>query len=200
MVDNFSVEEDSITAESISSTISDEMRKDAVIAVVVAAICMLIYIWIRFSDLRFAASSVLALVHDVLVVLAFYAIARVTVGNTFIACMLTIVGYSVNATIVIFDRIREKLKSARNSNDADELKDIVNSAVTTTLSRSIFTSLTTFVMVLCLFILGVSSIREFALPLILGIVCGTYSSVCVTGALWYVLRMKFQPSPDDDED
>ena len=188
MVDNFSVEEDSITAESISSTISDEMRKDAVIAVVVAAICMLIYIWIRFSDLRFAASSVLALVHDVLVVLAFYAIARVTVGNTFIACMLTIVGYSVNATIVIFDRIREKLKSARNANDANELKDIVNSAVTTTLSRSIFTSLTTFVMVLCLFILGVSSIREFALPLMVGILCGTYSSICLAGAMWFIFR------------
>ena len=188
MVDNFEVEESSITAESISSTISNEMRKDAVIAIIVAAICMLIYIWIRFSDVRFAASSVLALVHDVLVVLAFYAIARVTVGNTFIACMLTIVGYSVNATIVIFDRIRENLRSARNSSDPAELKSIVNDSVTTTLSRSIFTSLTTFVMVFCLYILGVSSIKEFALPLMVGILCGTYSSICLAGAMWYVFR------------
>ncbi len=191
MVDNFGVEEDSITAESISSTISNEMRKDAVIAIIVAAICMLIYIWIRFSDVRFAASSVLALVHDVLVVLAFYAIARVTVGNTFIACMLTIVGYSVNATIVIFDRIREKLKSAHNSSDPAELKDIVNDSVTTTLSRSIFTSLTTFVMVFCLYVLGVSSIKEFALPLMVGILCGTYSSICLAGAMWFVFRTAF---------
>ena len=188
MVDNFEVEESSITAESISSTISNEMRKDAVIAIIVAAICMLIYIWIRFSDVRFAASSVLALVHDVLVVLAFYAIARVTVGNTFIACMLTIGGYSVNATIVIFDRIRENLRSARNSSDPAELKSIVNDSVTTTLSRSIFTSLTTFVMVFCLYILGVSSIKEFALPLMVGILCGTYSSICLAGAMWYVFR------------
>lgn len=190
MVENFSVESDSITAESISSTISDEMRADALIAVIVAAVCMLIYIWIRFSDLRFAASSVLALVHDVLVVLAFYAIARVTVGNTFIACMLTIVGYSVNATIVIFDRIRERLKSAHNANDENELKEIVNGSVTTTLSRSIFTSLTTFIMVFCLFILGVSSIKEFALPLMVGILCGTYSSICLAGAMWFIFRTK----------
>lgn len=192
MVDNFSVDEASITAESISSTISDEMRKDAVIAVIVAAVCMLIYIWIRFSDLRFAASSVLALVHDVMVVLAFYAIARVSVGNTFIACMLTIVGYSINATIVIFDRIRERIKSAHNVSDVEELKSIVNGSVTTTLSRSIFTSLTTFVMVLFLYILGVSSIKEFALPLMVGILCGTYSSICLAGSMWFIFRTAFK--------
>jgi SecD/SecF fusion protein len=135
--------------------------------------------------------------HDVLVTLTFYAIVRLSVSSTFIACMLTIVGYSINATIVIFDRIRENLKLMKRK---DTLEDTVNKSISQTLSRSIFTSLTTVVMVVVLYILGVSSIREFALPLILGIVCGTYSSVCVTGALWYVLRMKFQPSPDDDED
>ncbi|MCR5596528.1 MAG: protein translocase subunit SecD [Lachnospiraceae bacterium] len=191
MVDNFSVDESSITAESISSTISNEMRADAVIAIVVAAVCMLIYIWIRFSDVRFAASSVLALLHDVLVVLAFYAIARVSVGNTFIACMLTIVGYSINATIVIFDRIREKYRSMHDTNDKAELKDLVNEAVTQTLSRSIFTSLTTFIMVACLYVLGVSSIKEFALPLMVGILCGTYSSICLAGAMWYIFRTVF---------
>lgn len=188
MKDNFGVEEGKIVAETISATISKEMSRDAIIAVVIATICMLIYIWFRFKDIRFAASAVLALMHDVLVVLAFYAIAKVSVGNTFIACMLTIVGYSINATIVIFDRIRENLAV---SNKNADLSGIVNTSVTQTLSRSINTSLTTFIMVALLFALGVTSIREFALPLMVGIVCGAYSSVCVTGPLWFTLK-KFQ--------
>lgn len=187
-MDNFQVDEQKITSETISSTISDEMKTDTILAVAVAIICMLIYIRIRFSDIRFGISSVVALLHDVLVVLAFYAVARVSVGNTFIACMLTIVGYSVNATIVIFDRVRENMKAMTKK---DDLKDVVNKSITQTLSRSIFTSLTTFVMVAALYILGVTSIRDFALPLMVGIICGTYSSVCVTGGLWYVLRVKF---------
>ena len=191
------VQENQITAETIGSTISGEMKKESLKALIVAAICMLIYIAFRFSDIRFGISSVAALMHDVLVTLTFYAIVRLSVSSTFIACMLTIVGYSINATIVIFDRIRENLKLMKRK---DTLEDTVNKSISQTLSRSIFTSATTVVMVVVLYILGVSSIREFALPLILGIVCGTYSSVCVTGALWYVLRMKFQPSPDDDED
>lgn len=188
LMENFGVEESMITSETISSTISDEMKSDTIIAVVVAIICMLIYIRIRFKDLRFGVSSIVALVHDVLVVLAFYAAARVSVGNTFIACMLTIVGYSVNATIVIFDRVRENMAVMGRK---DDLKDVVNKSITQTLTRSIFTSLTTFVMVACLYVLGVTSIRDFALPLMVGIVCGAYSSVCITGALWYVLRQKF---------
>ena len=155
---------------------------------VVAIVCMLIYIRIRFKDLRFGVSSIAALVHDVLVVLAFYAAAKVSVGNTFIACMLTIVGYSVNATIVIFDRVRENMAVMSRK---DDLQDVVNKSITQTLTRSIFTSLTTFIMVACLYVLGVTSIRDFALPLMVGIVCGAYSSVCITGALWYVLRQKF---------
>ena len=182
--ENFDVDESLITAESISSTVSNEMRSDAVIAVVVATIFMLIYIWFRFKDIRFATSAVLALLHDVLVVLTFYAAARWSVGSTFIACMLTIVGYSINATIVIFDRVRENLKVKTNK---QSLADLVNLSITQTFTRSINTSLTTVVMVIVLFIMGVSSVREFALPLIVGIVCGTYSSVCITGALWYVM-------------
>ena len=161
------------------------MRMDAVIAVIIATIFMLLYIWFRFKDIRFATSAVVALLHDVLVVLAFYAIARVSVGNTFIACMLTIVGYSINATIVIFDRIREEMKNSSRNTD---LKDLVNRCITQTLTRSIYTSLTTFVMVAVLYVMGVSSIKEFALPLMAGIVCGAYSSVCITGALWYVMK------------
>ncbi|MDE6699758.1 MAG: protein translocase subunit SecD [Acetatifactor sp.] len=190
LMTNFGVTEDVINSETISSTISNEMKTDTILAVVVAIVCMLIYIRIRFKDLRFGISSIVALLHDVLVVLAFYAAAKVSVGNTFIACMLTIVGYSVNATIVIFDRVRENMALMGNK---DDLKDVVNASITQTLSRSIFTSLTTFVMVACLYVLGVTSIRDFALPLMVGIVCGAYSSVCITGALWYVLRKIFPP-------
>ncbi|MDO4519503.1 MAG: protein translocase subunit SecD [Eubacteriales bacterium] len=185
MVDNFGVDASLISAENISATVSAEMRQDAVIAVIVATFFMLIYIWFRFKDIRFAGSAVLALLHDVLVVLAFYAIVRVSVGNTFIACMLTIVGYSINATIVIFDRIRENL---HGSTRLDGVEEIVNTSITQTLTRSIYTSFTTFVMVAVLYALGVSSIREFALPLMVGILCGAYSSVCITGALWYVMK------------
>ena len=183
----FGIDESLVTAENISSTVSKEMRQDAIIAVLIATVFMLLYIWLRFKDIRFAASAVIALLHDVLVVAAFYAIARISVGNTFIACMLTIVGYSINATIVIFDRIREELRTANKKTD---LALLVNKSITQTLTRSVYTSLTTFVMVVVLFIMGVSSIREFAAPLMMGIICGAYSSVCITGALWYVLRTK----------
>ena len=185
MVDKFGVDESKITAENISSAVSSEMRRDAVIAVIIATICMLLYIWFRFKDIRFATSAVLALLHDVLVVVGFYAIARISVGNTFIACMLTIVGYSINATIVIFDRIREEMRGKTKSSD---VALVVNKSITQTLTRSIYTSLTTFVMVAVLYIMGVSSIKEFALPLMVGVVCGAYSSVCITGALWYVMK------------
>ena len=187
LVDNFGVDESKITVENISSTVSNEMRQDAIIAVIVATICMLLYIRFRFKDIRFATSAVTALLHDVLVVLTFYAIARISVGNTFIACMLTIVGYSINATIVIFDRIREELRLKTKTTD---LEEVVNKSVTWTLTRSIYTSLTTFVMVAVLFIMGVSSIKEFAAPLMIGIICGAYSSVCITGALWYIMKTK----------
>ncbi|MCC8106771.1 MAG: protein translocase subunit SecD [Clostridiales bacterium] len=180
----FDLEEEAITYESISATVSNEMRQDAVLAVIVAAICMLIYITIRFHDIRFAGSAVLALLHDVLVVFGCYALVRISVGSTFIACMLTIVGYSINATIVIFDRIRENQKLMAG----ESLAEIVNTSVTQTLTRSIYTSFTTFITIFMLYILGIATIKEFALPLMVGIVAGAYSSVCVTGSLWYVLK------------
>ncbi|MCI8638189.1 MAG: protein translocase subunit SecD [Coprococcus sp.] len=188
LAEKFGVDKSLITAENISSTVSAEMRSDAIVAVLIATICMLLYIWFRFKDIRFATSAVIALLHDVLVVLTFYAVARVSVGNTFIACMLTIVGYSINATIVIFDRIREELPVKKKG---EELAEVVNRSITRTLTRSIYTSVTTFVMVFVLFIMGVSSIKEFASPLMVGIICGAYSSVCITGALWFVMRTKF---------
>lgn len=193
LADNFGIAEKDILSETISSTISDEMKSDTIIAVLVAIVGMLIYIRIRFTDIRFGVSSIIALLHDVLVVLAFYAVARVSVSNTFVACMLTIVGYSINATIVIFDRIRENMGTMTHK---DDLKEIVDKSITQTMSRSIFTSLTTFIMVTVLYILGVTSIKDFALPLMVGIICGTYSSICLAGSMWYVFRMKFAPKKE----
>lgn len=181
-------------SESISGTVSGEMRSDAVLAIGIATVLMLIYIAFRFSDIRFGASSIITLLHDVLVVLTFYAIARISVGNNFIACMLTIVGYSINATIVIFDRIRENMQEMKK----ESIEEIVNKSITQTLSRSIFTSLTTFFMVAALCIFGVDSLVEFAMPLMVGIVCGTFSSVCLTGPIWYLLRKKFGKKERED--
>ena len=188
MADEFQVDAATITAENISSTISAEMRNDAIIALLIATVCMLIYIRIRFKDIRFATSAVLALLHDVLIVLAFYAISRISIGNTFIACILTIVGYSINATIVIFDRIREALEEKKKN---EELSTLVNKSITDTLTRSIYTNVTTFIMIAVLYVLGVNSIREFAMPLMVGVIGGTFSSICITGPLWYVMKTKF---------
>ncbi len=180
-------EQPSINFETISSTVSNEMRQSAMVAVIIAIVLMLLYIAIRFQDFRFASAAVLALCHDVLVVFACYAVVRISVGNTFIACMLTIIGYSINATIVIFDRIRENLRGRKKK---DDLADLVDKSITQTLTRSIYTSLTTFVTIAALYILGVPSIKEFALPLMVGIVAGGFSSVCITGPLWYILRSR----------
>ncbi len=189
LVDKFGVDESTITYQSISSTISGEMRSDAIIAVIVSTICMLIYIWFRFKDIRFGAAAIAALIHDVLVVLTVYALVRIPVGNTFIACMLTIIGYSVNDTIVIFDRIRENLASKHGKITREVLKDVANHSLTQTISRSINTSITTFIMVFLLYILGVASIREFALPLMAGLLCGAYSSICVATELWFEMKL-----------
>ena len=186
----FKVTEESITSQSIGSTISGEMRSQSFIAVIVAVLCMLVYIWFRFKDLRFASSAIIALIHDVLVVLALYAFARISVGSAFIACMLTVIGYSVNDTIVVFDRIRENHKAIRTEN-AENLAELCNSSLAQTLSRSISTSITTAIMVLMLLILGVSSIREFALPLLAGVIAGTYSSIFIATQLWYIFKLKF---------
>ena len=189
LVDDCGVDAATITSQSISSTISGEMRSDALKAVVVACIFMLLYIWFRFKDIRFAASAILALVHDVLVVITVYALVRISVGSTFIACVLTIVGYSINDTIVIFDRIRENLALKTGKQTAEDLKEIANKSLTQTLSRSINTSITTFIMVVMLYILGVASIRDFSLPLMAGLVCGAYSSICIATELWYVMKV-----------
>ena len=191
---DYAIDQTLVETENISGTVSGEMKRDAFIAVLIATVCMLVYIWIRFKNFGFAASAVVALVHDVLVVITLYAVARISVGNTFIACMLTLVGYSINATIVIFDRIRENIAEKQEKQTYEE---IVNKSITQTLTRSIYTSLTTFIMVAVLYVMGVNSIKEFALPLMVGIVCGTYSSVFLTGAMWHFFKVRFVS--DDEE-
>ena len=195
LAEKFGVDAEKITAESISAAVSTEMKADAVVATVIATVLMLLYIWFRFKDFRFATSSVLALVHDVLVVVTFYALLRWSVGSTFIACILTIVGYSINATIVIFDRIRENKTLLLRATK----EEIINTSVTETLTRSIYSSLTTFIMIFVLFIMGVSSIREFALPIMVGIVAGTYSSVFLSSIFWYIFSNKFENKVEEQK-
>lgn len=182
--EKFPLAKDSIVeSDTIGASVSSSMKQSAIISVIISTICMLLYIWFRFRDVKFATAAVVALIHDVLIVLAFYALSRTSVGNTFIAVMLTLVGYSINATIIIFDRIREGLKVA---NEKTNIADLVNESVTCTFSRSINTNITTFIMLFALFVFGVDSVREFALPLMVGVIVGAYSSVCMTSPLWYV--------------
>lgn len=188
-IDQYGVDENTISSQSISSTISSEMTSDAVIAVIIAVILIMIYIALRFQDIRFASAAVIALIHDILLVLASYALVRISIGSTFIAVMLTILGYSINDTIVVFDRVRENIHG-RARVSKEELAEISDRSVTQTLSRSINTSLTTFVMVLLLYIMGVASIKDFSLPLMVGIVAGLFSSVCVSTNLWYEMKTR----------
>ena len=185
LINKYKVKEKNIQNQNISASVSDEMKTDAIVAVIIAAICMLLYIWLRFKDIVFAGSAVLALLHDVIVVLLVYALTKISVGNTFIACMLTIVGYSINATIVIFDRIRENIQGKKTE---EAIAQVVNESVTQTLTRSVNTTLTTFIMILMLAVLGVQSVREFAIPLMVGVICGAYTSVCITGTLWFTVK------------
>ena len=182
-------------ANVISGSVSSEMSKNAIFSVILAAILMLIYIAIRFHDVKFGASAVIALLHDVAMVFCLYIILRLTVGNTCIACLLTIVGYSINATIIIFDRIRENIDIMRPKKAT--YKDIVNLSINQTFSRTIYTSLTTFVTIYFLYIMGVASIKEFALTLMAGIIIGAYSSVCITGPLWYTMKTKLGKARKD---
>lgn len=190
-VDTYKIDETTIESETISASVSNEMKKDAVVSIIIAVVLMLIYIAIRFNDIWFGTSAIIALIHDVMIVLTVYAVGSllglISVGNTFIACMLTILGYSINATIVTFDRIRENKKQMKKGTS---LEEVVNTSVSQTITRNINTSLTTFIMIFMLFLLGVSSLREFTVPLMAGILGGAFSSVCLTGPLWCVIKNK----------
>lgn len=187
--EKFSLTDDAIlSVQDISGTISGEMQKTAAVAVIIACIAMLIYITIRFMDLKMGVSSILALVHDVLIMLAFYAIFRIPVNNSFIAALLTVLGYSINATIVIFDRVRENKKLMSRSST----EEIINKSLYQTMRRSIYTSLTTLFAIGAVYVFGVQSVKEFALPMMVGIISGAYSSVFLSGSIWYTLTGKKQ--------
>ena len=164
------------------------LLRNAFLSVLIAALCMLIYIAIRF-DFNSGAAAVLGLVHDVLIMLSFMVILRsfVQMNSSLIAAMLTIVGYSINNTIIIFDRIRE---NARKMPSSTPRVDVVNRSIKECLGRTINTTLTTLVTIVCLYIFGVSSIREFALPIIVGIISGVYSANMINGYVWAFLEEK----------
>ncbi len=185
LISKYNITSEDIESESISPTISVEMRRDAIVAVLVAALCILIYVTFRFHDFWFGLAAVIALVHDILIVFAIYSLGNVPINNSFIAAMLTIVGYSINDTIVVFDRIRENMSLDKKFS----YKQLIDMSISQTISRSINTSLTTFIMVLILYVLGVASIREFALPLMVGILSGTYSSIFIASPLWFLFRV-----------
>ncbi|MDF1617667.1 protein translocase subunit SecD [Petrocella sp. FN5] len=185
LIEKYNITSDDIESESISATVSGEMRRDAIIAVLVASLCILIYVSFRFKDFWFGMAAVVALVHDIFIVFAVYSIGNVPINNSFIAAMLTIVGYSINDTIVVFDRIRENMSLERKFS----YKDLINMSISQTMGRSINTSLTTFIMVGVLYIVGVTSIREFALPLMIGILSGTYSSIFIASPMWYIFKI-----------
>lgn len=172
-----------LSTADVSATISSEMQKTAVMAIAMACAAMLIYVSLRFRDLKTGGSAILALVHDVLIVVAFYGILRIPLNYSFIAVVLTILGYSINATIIVFDRMREN----KRLNSRQSYEELIDKSINQTLRRSIFTSLTTLLTITCVYILGVPSIKTFSLPIIIGIVAGTYSSVFLAGSFWYIL-------------
>ena len=172
-----------LQVEDVTATMGAELRGQALKAAVIAVLLMLVYISIRFEFFT-GASAVICLIHDVLIMLSFYAIFKIPMNANFIAAMLTIIGYSINNTIVVFDRVRENMGKVKKS----DLKGLINTSVAQTLRRSFFTTLTTIIPVVLLYILGVDSIKEFALPLIVGLLAGTYSSVLLAGPIWVGLK------------
>ena len=171
----------------VSPTISNEIKVGALKAVVVGVILILLYITFRFRDYRMGASAIAALAHDVLIMLSVYAVFRIPLNNSFIAAILTIIGYSINDTIVVFDRIRENRVKKGEKEHAPASDTLVNESISQTIARSIYTSVTTIVMVVLLYFLGTDSVKQFAFPLIIGVLAGTYSSVFVASPLWYDL-------------
>ncbi len=178
----YNITDDNLSVRDISATISNEMKQKSFLAVILSCLAMLLYVSFRFKDIKIGASSILALIHDALIVLSFYAIFRIPLNEAFIAAILTVLGYSINATIIIFDRLRENRRRGAKSNE-----ELMNSAINQSLRRSIFTSLTTFFTVIGLYIFGVESVRIFALPIAIGIICGTYSSIFIAGSIWYII-------------
>lgn len=172
-----------IRAEKVDAVIGKELQKKAILGLIVAIIAMLIYISFRF-EFKSAIAAVLALTHDTLIIISLYAIFQIPVDTTFIAVILTIIGYSINDTIVVFDRIRENIKVMNKA----PFNDIANLSIVQTLTRSINTSLTTLLSIIALYLFGGETIKDFTLAIIVGFVAGTYSSIFIASPIWGMLR------------
>lgn len=187
--EKFNIQQTNIQIEQIGPTIGKELKKQALLALFLANLGILVYVSFRF-EWRFGVSAIIALIHDVAMMIVVYSILQIPLNASFIAAILTIVGYSINDTIVVFDRIRENKKNIKK---LDKIT-LVNQSVSETLARSINTSLTTLLTILTLYILGVPAIKDFALPLIVGIISGTYSSIFLASPLWVLITEKFSPA------
>ncbi|NGZ73688.1 protein translocase subunit SecF [Saccharibacillus alkalitolerans] len=169
-----------------------ELERNALLAIAVASIGIVIYVTIRF-EWGFALSAVVALLHDAFLVISVFSILRLEVNLTFIVAILTIIGFSINDTIVIFDRIRENLRFAKKQTPHD-LEDVVNKSVSQTMTRSLGTVFTVFIAAFALLVLGSESIRMFSLAMVIGLLFGAYSSIFIASPLWLALRSKKKPS------
>ena len=179
-----------VAQEYFGPSVGKELRNNAILAIIISAICMMIYIRIRFRQWTFGGAAMLGVLHDVLIVISFYAIFGITVDNPFIAGILTVVGYSINDTIVIFDRIRENIRYMKRGT----LKETIDQSITQTLGRSLMTSLTTIIVMVPIVIIAGESIREFVFPLMVGVLAGTYSSICVCSPVFFELGKRGRTS------
>ena len=188
-------DEDMLSFTTISPSVGADLQRQSLIASAITVVCILIYISLRF-EYQFGIAAVAALVHDLIVVIGIYAVFQLPVNSSFIASLLTILGYSINNTIVVFDRIREN----RSKYPSDKYDELLNDSVNSTFSRSLNTTLTTLLAVCAIYFIGVDSIKQFMLPLIVGFIAGLYSSVFIAGLLWYIMihdktgRLKAKPA------
>jgi preprotein translocase SecF subunit len=178
--EKFALTEKEMSLEYVGSTVGKELTRNAILSLTVACVLILIYIWIRF-ELRSGVAAIIALIHDVLIMLSLTAILQVPINSPFIAALLTIIGYSINDTIIVFDRVRE---NNRRFGRRMEINEVVNKSINETIVRSLNTSFTTFLAVLSLYVFGVESIKEFTLPILVGIISGTYSSIFIASPIW----------------
>lgn len=188
--EKYSLEDsDRLDTSNVTATVGKDLQRSAILATAVASVLMLIYIAFRFEFVT-AVSSVIALLHDIFVMLTIYSLFQLPINSSYIAGILTILGYSINATIVVFDRIRENKKANPRSN----FRTLVNSSIWQTMARCINTTLTTLFVIVALYVVGVPSIKEFSLPILIGILAGVYSSICLSGNLWVLLEEKLKLS------
>lgn len=183
----------SMEINTVDPEMAKELATNAIWAVLLSSLGIIVYVSIRF-EWRFAVAAIIALLHDAFMVVTIFSIFRLEVDLTFIVAVLTIIGYSINDTIVIFDRIRENLRFGKQKTRQD-LADLVNKSVSQTLMRSLYTALTVFIAALFLLMLGGVSIRMFSLAMVIGLLFGAYSSIFIASPLWFVLKSKQKIKP-----